>query len=80
MKTYLQTVSQKHQTVFAKLELPHFIEIAFAHSRHWVLSQVQETVLHKMHCTYLNIWGELFCKCNLTTDFKLCPLLEDQTT
>jgi len=26
MKTYLQAVSQKHQTVLAKLELPHFIE------------------------------------------------------
>ncbi len=28
-KTYLQAVSQKHQTVLAKLELPHFIETAF---------------------------------------------------
>ncbi len=28
MKTYLQAVSQKRQTVFAKLELPHFIETA----------------------------------------------------
>ncbi len=27
--TYLQAVSQKHQTVLAKLELPHFIETAF---------------------------------------------------
>ncbi len=26
MKTYLQAVSQKHQTVLAKLELSHFIE------------------------------------------------------
>ncbi len=26
---YLQSVSQKHQTVLAKLELPHFIETAF---------------------------------------------------
>lgn len=29
------------------------------HSR--LLSQVQETVLHKMHCTHTNIWVELFC-------------------
>ncbi len=29
---YLQAVSQKHQTVLAKLELPHFIETAFMHS------------------------------------------------
>ncbi len=29
MKTYLQAVSQKCQTVLAKLELPHFIETAF---------------------------------------------------
>ncbi len=28
-ETYLQAVSQKHQTVLAKLELPHFIETAF---------------------------------------------------
>ncbi len=28
-KTYLQAVSQKHQTVLVTLELPHFIEIAF---------------------------------------------------
>ncbi len=27
-KTYLHSVSQKRQTVFAKLELPHFIETA----------------------------------------------------
>ncbi len=26
---YLQAVSQKRQTVLAKLELPHFIETAF---------------------------------------------------
>ncbi len=31
-KTYLQAVSQKGQTVLAKLELPHFIETAFEHS------------------------------------------------
>ncbi len=31
-KTYLQAVSQKRQTVLAKLELPHFIETAFEHS------------------------------------------------
>ncbi len=28
-KTYLQAVSQNHQTVLAKLELPHFIETVF---------------------------------------------------
>ncbi len=28
-ETYLQAVSPKHQTVLAKLELPHFIETAF---------------------------------------------------
>ncbi len=28
-ETYLQAVSQKGQTVLAKLELPHFIETAF---------------------------------------------------
>ncbi len=28
-ETYLQAVSQKRQTVLAKLELPHFIETAF---------------------------------------------------
>ncbi len=28
-KTYLQTVSQKRQTVLVKLELLHFIEIVF---------------------------------------------------
>ncbi len=27
--SYLQAVSQKHQTVLAKLELPYFIETAF---------------------------------------------------
>ncbi len=32
MKTYLQVVSQKHQTALAKLELPHFIETVFVHS------------------------------------------------
>ncbi len=32
MKTYLQAVSQKCQTVLAKLELPHFIETAIEHS------------------------------------------------
>ncbi len=33
MKTYLQVVSQKRQTVLAKLELPHFIETAFVDSQ-----------------------------------------------
>ncbi len=28
-ETYVQAVSQKSQTVLAKLELPHFIETAF---------------------------------------------------
>ncbi len=28
-ETFLQAVSQKSQTVLAKLELPHFIETAF---------------------------------------------------
>ncbi len=28
-ETFLQAASQKRQTVFAKLELPHFIETAF---------------------------------------------------
>ncbi len=28
-ETYLQAVSQKRQTVLAKLELPHFMETAF---------------------------------------------------
>ncbi len=32
MKTYLQAVSQKCQTVLANLELPHFIETALVHS------------------------------------------------
>ncbi len=31
MKTYLQAVSQKRQTVLVKLELPHFIETVFVH-------------------------------------------------
>ncbi len=35
------------------LELPHFIETAFVHSLHCrLLSQVQETILRKMHCAY----------------------------
>ncbi len=73
MKTYLQAVSQKRQTVLAKLELPHFIETAFVHSWYCrLLFQVQEIVLHKMHCTHSNIWVERLeqcCKYNLTTDF-----------
>ncbi len=32
MKTYLQAVSQKRQTVLATLELLHFIETALVHS------------------------------------------------
>jgi len=27
------SVSQKHQNVHAKIELPHFLELAFVHSR-----------------------------------------------
>ncbi len=58
-------VSQKRQTVLAKLELPHFIETAFVHSRHCrLLSQVQET-LEYLGWTVL----EQCCKYNLTTDF-----------
>ncbi len=61
MKTYLQAVSQKRQTVLAKLELSHFIETAFVHSYHCrLLSKVQEIVLHKMCCIHSNIWVELF--------------------
>ncbi len=61
MKTYLQAVSQKRQTVLAKLELPHFIETAFVHSYHCrLLSKVQEIVLRKMRWTHSNIWVELF--------------------
>ncbi len=52
---------KKHQTVLAKLELPHFIETAYVHSWYCRLFfQVQETVLHKMCCTHSNIWVELF--------------------
>ncbi len=47
--TYLQAVSQKRQTVLAKLELPHFIETAFVHKQHCrLLCQVQESVRRKM--------------------------------
>ncbi len=54
-------VSHKHQTGLAKLELPHFIETAFAHSWHCrLLSQVQEIVLCKMRCTHSNISVGLF--------------------
>ncbi len=66
MKTYLQAVSQKRQTVLAKLELSHFIETAFVHStaqhsNHCrLLFQAQEIVLCKMCCTHSNIWVELF--------------------
>ncbi len=63
-KTYLQAVCQTHQTVLAKLELPHFIETAFVHSYHCrLLSQVQETVLRKLRCTHSNILVELFWNC-----------------
>ncbi len=59
-ETYLQTVSQKCQTVLAKLELPHFIETAFVQASIVDYSQVQEIVLRKMRCTHSNIWVELF--------------------
>ncbi len=36
IETYLQAVSQKHQTVLAKLELPHFIVFTAIHSVHIV--------------------------------------------
>ncbi len=58
-KTYLQAVSQKRQTVLAKLELPHFIETAFEQQLAGY-SQVQELVLLKLRCTHSNIWVELF--------------------
>ncbi len=58
-KTYLQAVSQKRQTVLAKLELPHFIETAFEQQLAGY-SQVQELVLLKLRCTNSNIWVELF--------------------
>ncbi len=60
MKTYLQAVSQKHQTVLAKLELPHFRNRLCASQHCRLLFQVQEIVLRKMHCTHSNIWVELF--------------------
>ena len=34
IKTYLQAVSQKRQTVLSKLELPHFIETTFVRCTH----------------------------------------------
>ncbi len=69
MKTYLQAVSQKRQTVLVKLELPDFIETVFVHR--WccrLLFQVQETVLCKMRWTHSNICVELFWN-SVTTDF-----------
>ncbi len=36
MEMYLQAVSQKRQTVFATLELPHFVHIIAIHSVHIV--------------------------------------------
>ncbi len=70
MKTYLQAVSHKRQTVLAKLELPHILETAFVLSWYCrLLSQLQEIVIHKMP----NIWVELFWnsvfKYNLSSDF-----------
>ena len=50
-------MSQKHQTVLAKFELPNFIETVVVPQTHCRLL-VQETVLilHKMRCTHQNIW------------------------
>ncbi len=59
-ETYLQAVSQKHQTLLAKLELLHFIETVFEHSWQATLSQIQEIVLCKMRCTHSNICVVLF--------------------
>ncbi len=67
-KTLLHAVSQKRQTVLAKLKLPHFIETALVYS--WLcrlLSQVQEIVLRKMCCTHSNIWVKLFWSSVLNT-------------
>ncbi len=59
MKTDLQAVSQKRQTVLANL--PHFTETAFVHSGYCrLLFQVQEIVLCKMRCTHSNICVVLF--------------------
>ncbi len=59
MKTYLQAVSQKRQTVLANL--PHFTETVFVHSGYCrLLFQVQEIVLCKMRCTHSNICVVLF--------------------
>ncbi len=63
VEKYLQAVSQKRQTVLAKLELPHFIERAFVQASIVGYSQVQEIVLGKMRCTHSNIWVELFWNC-----------------
>ncbi len=62
MKTYLQAVSQKRQTVLAKLELeaPLYRNSLSASQHCRLLFQVQEIVLHKMCCTHSNIWVELF--------------------
>ncbi len=72
-ETYLQAVSQKRQTVLAKLELPHFMETAFEQASIVGYScQVQEIVLRKMCCTHSNICIVLFWNSvvnNLTTDF-----------
>uniref|UniRef100_A0A672T329 Alpha-MPP n=1 Tax=Sinocyclocheilus grahami TaxID=75366 RepID=A0A672T329_SINGR len=58
MKTYLQTASQKCQTVLAKLEMPHFIETAFV-QRRIVGYSAGSGNLHKMRWTHLNIWVEM---------------------
>ncbi len=45
-ETYLQAVSQKRQTVLAKFEFSHFIDISWAYLAGF--SQVQEIVLHTL--------------------------------
>ncbi len=69
-ETYLQALSQKRQTVLAKLELPHFIETAFVQACKQGYSpasppRIVPHTLEYLHCTAL----EQCCKYNLTTDF-----------
>ncbi len=58
-ETYLQAVSQKHQT--CKIGIAPLYRNSLCASQHCrLLFQVQEIVLHKMCCTHSNIWVELF--------------------
>ncbi len=70
LNTYLQAMSEKHRTVLAKLELPHFIVFTAINSVHVVgYSSRLHTVLRKMHGTHSNICGlEQCCEYILTTD------------